>query len=295
MANKFDEAAERITAEIIEGLISDELEKLREGYSNDYYIKVDGKIGLIDDAVPANGRDILLSALDEEDEFITLDHPNGVLIDGNKLAKFVNELDTTSGAVDIEAYRVPLERRQKILGDCVSANAQAFLWIADGKYPHNAKIPPNTGVYGVEDYSDWHDAVEFKKLVKSAYAWKLIQGTTISAEDGKPMAHSWCEATIEDIKGAWNFFNTTDGRMVFDFTSSRGGLLFLQSVNHFNMINKIPPADNPQVWSGYEWLYKRFEYNPEQFKDLVYKPENMGHWKFYEFDAVEINKHSGRK
>ena len=67
--------------------------------------------------------------------------------------------------------------------------------------------------------------------------------------------------------------------MVFDFTSSVSGLNFLQSVNHFNKLNQIPPADNVQVWNGYEWLYKRCDNILVLDGDIENTSERLIHFK----------------
>ena len=172
------------------------------------------------------------------------------------------------------------------MGDCVEANASAFYFhIIQDKYPNNAKIPPNVNpdkmVGGVD-----HQFVAFKENVKRAYDWKLIQGTIINRLDLLPMAHSWCEATLDDTGGLYKRHSTLDGRFVFDFTKTTGQLFF-QSVRQFNILSNIPPEEHELAWEGNEHHYHRFEYNPEEAKAIIQK--NIGTWTFYEFDSESLN------
>ena len=100
------------------------------------------------------------------------------------------------------------------------------------------------------------------------------------------MAHSWCEATLDDIGGLYKRQNTMDGRFVFDFTKTKGQLFF-QSVFVHNLLCKIPLVNHDFEWDGNEHHYHRFEYNPEEAKAIILK--NIGTWKFYEFDADAID------
>ena len=181
---------------------------------------------------------------------------------------------------------------KRMRGDCCKANASAFFfYLSSGRYPTEAKIPPNdkrfkNGTVG----GKWHQLVEFQKLIKNAYDWKLIQGTIIHNAEFKPMAHSWCEATCDDIGGLWNAHNSPDGRFVFDFTSTETHKFFL-SVADFNRINHIPLEEEKNLWEGYEKHYHRFEYNPEEAKTII--TQNMSTWKFYEFDSIAMDKELG--
>jgi len=176
--------------------------------------------------------------------------------------------------------------KQKALGDCVSANISALVWQIDqGKYPTKAKIPPNVSpdkmVGGVD-----HQFVAFKENVKRAYDWKLIQGTIINKLDLLPMAHSWCEATLDDTGGLYKRHTTLDGRFVFDFTKTDGQLFFI-SAYAFDILNRVPVEDHELDWEGNEHHYHRFEYNAEEA--LTIMNESRGIFTFYEFDADAIN------
>ena len=103
--------------------------------------------------------------------------------------------------------------------------------------------------------------------------------------DSLPMAHCWCETTLEDVRGLWQRHGTLDGRFVFDFTKTKGRLFF-QSAWEFNLINKVPLDKYPQEWKGFEHLYHRYEYNFEEAKVIINK--NIRAWKFYEFDTDPI-------
>ena len=125
------------------------------------------------------------------------------------------------------------------LGDCVEANTSAFYFhITQGRYPADAKIPPNVCPNKMIGGID-HQLAAFRNNVQRAYDWKLIQGTIINRMDLLPMAHCWCEATLENIGGLWKRQSTLDGRFVFDFTKTKGQLFF-QSVMRFNILSKIP-------------------------------------------------------
>jgi hypothetical protein len=181
--------------------------------------------------------------------------------------------------------------KQKTLGDCVSANASAFLYkLTKGSYPNKAKIPPNISpdkmIGGID-----HQFVAFKENVKRAYDWKLIQGTTINRMDLLPMAHSWCEATLDDTDGLYKRHSTLDGRFVFDFTKTTGQLFF-QSVYAFNILSRVPAEKYELDWEGNEHHYHRFEYNPEEASAISLN--NMGVFKFYEFDSEAMNAELGR-
>ena len=175
---------------------------------------------------------------------------------------------------------------KEILGDCVSANTSAFYFhLSAGRYPNNAKIPPNVcpdKMIGGKD----HQLVEFQKNIKRAYGWKLIQGTVINRMDLLPMAHSWCEATCEDIGGLWKDRGSLDGRFVFDFSETKGQLFF-QSVRQFNILSNIPPEKHELAWQRNEHHYHRFEYNPDEAAAIINK--NIGTWKFYEFDTEPLD------
>jgi len=176
-------------------------------------------------------------------------------------------------------------------GNCVEANASAFYFhIIQGKYPTDAKIPPNKTpdkmVGGVD-----HQFVAFKENVKRAYDWKLIQGTIINRLDELPMAHCWCEATLDDTGGLYQRHKTLDGRFVFDFTRTEGELFF-KSAYELNMMNRIPLEAHKSYWEGNEHHYHRFEYNREEASVVINK--NNGVWKFYEFDAEGMNAELGR-
>ena len=175
---------------------------------------------------------------------------------------------------------------KKQIGDCVKANTRAFcFYLKSGRYPTDAKIPPNMSpdkmIGGRE-----HQLPAFQENIKHAYAWKLIQGTMINRMDFLPMAHCWCEATLEDVKGLYKRHSTLTGRFVFDFTKTKGQLFF-QSVVQFNILGNIPPEKYELAWEGNEHLYHRFEYNPEEAEVIINK--NIGTWKFYEFDSEPIN------
>ena len=114
--------------------------------------------------------------------------------------------------------------KKEIPGDCVGANTSVFyFYLSKGRYPNEAKIPPNVCpdkmIGGID-----HQLVEFQKNIKRAYSWKLIQGTILNRMDSLPMAHCWCETTLEDIRGLWKRHSTLDGRFVFDFTQTKGHL-----------------------------------------------------------------------
>ena len=172
------------------------------------------------------------------------------------------------------------------LGDCLSANSSAFyFYLTKGKYPTDTKIPPNVSPEEMIGGID-HQFVAFKEHVKRAYDWKLIQGTIINRMDLLPMAHCWCEATLEDVKGLYKRHSTLTGRFVFDFTKTKGQLFF-QSVVQFNILGNIPPEKHKLAWEGNEHLYHRFEYNPDEAEEIIKK--HTGTWKFYEFDAASID------
>ena len=176
--------------------------------------------------------------------------------------------------------------KQKTLGDCVSANTSAFHFkLTKGSYPPKAKIPPNVSpdkMIGTVD----HQFIAFKENVKRAYDWKLIQGTIINRMDLLPMAHCWCEATLDDTGGLYQRHKTLDGRFVFDFTKTEGELFF-KSVYEMNKIHRIPLDEHKSSWEGNEHHYHRFEYNAEEASAIINK--NIGVWKFYEFDSDGIN------
>ena len=130
-----------------------------------------------------------------------------------------------------------------------------------------------------------HQLAAFQKNVQLAYDWRLLQGTIISRLDFLPMAHCWCEATLEDIRGLYKRHNTLDGRFVFDFSETKGQLFF-QSVSQFNLLWNVPPNTHQHRWEGLEHLYHRYEYNFEEAKVIINK--NIGTWKFYEFDTDPI-------
>ena len=175
---------------------------------------------------------------------------------------------------------------KEIRGDCVSANAEAFLGgIEDGRYPTKAKIPPNVSPDKMVGTVD-HQFVAFKENVKRAYDWKFIQGTIINRMDLLPMAHSWCEATLDYIGGLWKRHSTLSGRFVFDFTKTKQ-VLFFQSVRQFNILCNLPPEKHELAWEGNEHHYHRFEYNPKEAREIMNK--HRGTFKFYEFDDVAID------
>ena len=175
--------------------------------------------------------------------------------------------------------------------DCVEANASAFYFhLTQGSYPVSAKIPPNVSPDKMVGSKD-HQLVEFQKNVGRAYDWKLIQGTIINRMDLLPMAHTWCEATLNDIGGLWKRQSTLDGRFVFDFTKTKLRLFF-QSVYLHNILCKIPPKNFESEWKGNEHHYHRFEYNPEEAEMVIQK--NFGTWKFYGFDAEAMDAELGR-
>ena len=175
---------------------------------------------------------------------------------------------------------------KKILTDCVSANTSAFYFhLSLGRYPTAAKIPPNVCPEKMIGGKD-HQLVEFKKNIERAYDWKLVQGTILNRMDLLPMAHCWCEATLDDNGGLYQRHKTLDGRFVFDFTKTKGQLFF-QSVYTSNILFKIPSEEHEYYWEGNEHHYHRFEYNPAEAKAIINK--NVGTWKFYEFDAEAID------
>ena len=175
---------------------------------------------------------------------------------------------------------------EQIIGDCVEANASIFyFYLTKGRYPTGAKIPPNICPEKMIGGID-HQPIEFQKNIKRAYDWKLIQGTIINRMDLLPMAHCWCETTLEDIRGLWKRHSTLDGRFVFDFTQTMGQLFF-QSVRQFNNLSNVPLDEHSDTWEGYEHLYHRFEYNFDEAKEIINK--NIGTWKFYEFDTDPID------
>ena len=131
-----------------------------------------------------------------------------------------------------------------------------------------------------------HQLIEFQKNIKRALDWKLIQGTILNRMDSLPMAHCWCETTLEDIRGLWQRHSTLDGRFVFDFTNTKGQLFF-QSVRQFNLINNVPPDNYPQKWKDLEHLYHRYEYDSDEAMKLTHK--HHGTWTFYEFDTGPID------
>ena len=175
---------------------------------------------------------------------------------------------------------------KEILTDCVSANTSAFyFYLSLGRYPTAAKIPPNVCPEKMVGGKD-HQLVEFQKNIERAYDWKLVQGTILNRMDLLPMAHCWCEATLEDIGGIWQRHSTLDGRFVFDFTETKGQLFF-QSVRLFNLLSNIPLDKHSDAWEGYKHLYYRFEYNPDEAKVIINK--HIGTWKFYEFDTDPLD------
>ena len=178
--------------------------------------------------------------------------------------------------------------KKEILADCIEANTSAFYFhISKGRYPTGAKIPPNDKRFkGTTVGGKDHQIDELKKNVERAYDWKLIQGTIINRMDLLPMAHCWCEATLEDIGGLWKRHSTLSGRFVFDFTQTKGQLFF-QSVRQFNILSNIPPEKHELAWEGNEHHYHRFEYNPAEAEEIIQK--NVGTWKFYEFDSKAID------
>ena len=177
----------------------------------------------------------------------------------------------------------------KVRSDCVEANTKAFYFQITSpngcSFPTDAMIPPNTTPSKMIGGKD-HQIAEFKKNVEHAYDWKLIQGTIINRMDLLPMAHCWCEATLEDIGELYKRHSTLTGRFVFDFTKTKGQLFF-QSVVQFNILGNLPPEKHELAWQGNEHHYHRFEYNPEQAREIIQK--NIGTWKFYEFDADAID------
>ncbi len=175
---------------------------------------------------------------------------------------------------------------EQIIGDCVEANTSAFIFfLSRGRYPTDPKIPPNVCpdkmIGGID-----HQLAAFRNNVQRAYDWKLIQGTIINRMDLLPMAHSWCEATLDDVKGLYKLHKTMDGRFIFDFSETKGRLFF-QSVWEFNRLTKVPPGKYPEEWKGFEHLYHRYEYNFEEAGEIIQK--NTGTWTFYEFDTGPIN------
>ena len=230
----------------------------------------------------------------DEDEIKNSSDKMKEMFDSNDEESIQQHLHDRFKEMDLDAPVVDniTSVKKQDYGDCVSANADAFLnYLALGKYPSQAKILPN--IEGQIHGAKWHQLIEFQKLIKGATDWRLVQGTIINQEDLHPMAYSWCEATVEDVRGLWNHFGSSDGRFVFDFTSNNG-ILCLQSVIQFNILNQIPLDDNGFTWQGYEWLYKRFEYTFDEFYKIVYKPSNLGEWKFYEFEANKVDHHAGR-
>ena len=178
------------------------------------------------------------------------------------------------------------------LGDCVEANVRAFCrYLKDGKYPTEAKIPPNVcpdEMIGGRE----HQLPAFQKNIKRAYGWKLIQGTIINRMDFLPMAHCWCEATLDDMSGLYKLHRTLDGRFVFDFSERMSELFFL-SAWKFGQNESVPLDKFPEKWKGVEHLYHRYEYNFDEAKEVMMK--NFGTWKFYEFDTDPINAHREKK
>ena len=176
--------------------------------------------------------------------------------------------------------------KKEILGDCIDANTSAFYFhLSQGRYPKDAKIPPNVCpdkmIGGID-----HQLAEFQKNIKRAYSWKLIQGTILNRMDSLPMAHCWCETTLDDVRDLWKRHSILDGRFVFDFTETKGQLFF-QSVRQFNTLSNVPLDEHSDAWEGYEHLYHRYEYNFDEAKEIINK--NIGTWKFYEFDTDPID------
>ena len=206
---------------------------------------------------------------------------------GQTVAEFKRGQDALKRMVESgQGFKLSDIFKQKTLGDCVSANTSAFYFhLTKGSYPTDAKIPPNISPDEMVGTVD-HQFVQFKKNVKRAYDWKLIQGTIINRLDGLPMAHCWCEATLDDMGGLYQRHKTLDGRFVFDFTRTEIELFF-KSVYELNMINRIPLEAHKSYWEGNEHHYHRFEYNPEEASVIIQK--NIGTWKFYEFDADAID------
>ena len=109
---------------------------------------------------------------------------------GQTYAEFVEQQDELKKIAESGVTPKP---KKEALGNCVEANTSAFYFdLTMGRYPTEAKIPPNVSpdkmVGGVD-----HQFIEFKKNVERAYDWKLIQGTIINRMDLLPMAHCWCE------------------------------------------------------------------------------------------------------
>jgi len=176
---------------------------------------------------------------------------------------------------------------EEIVGDCVEANASTFhFYLAHGRYPNKAKIPPNICPEKMIGSKD-HQLVAFQQNIKTALEWRLVQGTILYLADKLPMVHSWCEATLEDIGGLWRTHHSQNGRFVFDFSSREFSPLFFQSVEQFNALGSIPLDDHPELWKGYEHLYHRNEYNFEEAAEVINK--SFGTWKFYEIDTGPIN------
>ena len=202
---------------------------------------------------------------------------------GQTYVEFVEQQDELRKIAESGGTPKP---KKEALGNCVEANTSAFYFdLTMGRYPTEAKIPPNVSpdkmVGGID-----HQFIEFKKNVERAYDWKLIQGTIINRMDLLPMAHCWCEATLDDNGGLYQRHKTLDGRFVFDFTKTKGQLFF-QSVYTSNILFKIPSEEHEYYWEGNEHHYHRFEYNPAEAKAIINK--NVGTWKFYEFDAEAID------